>query len=149
MATFFLTTFLGCKLKISPEQATRAFAQAAETFFNEQVGDLERRARYQVALLAKLQDNTLDLRPRDFAQDALEPADRSAFLEYVRTEELDPDTAFEKDVSLARTRGFKMIFEHGMALTGTLSDLDGERVQPRRDGSGAEINDPIARLQGR
>lgn len=148
VATFFLTTFLGCMLKISPEQATRAFAEAAESFFNERIGDVERRARYQVALLAKLQDNTLDVRPRDFAQNVLEPADRSQFLDYVREAELDPDAAFEKDASLARSNGFRMIFESGMALTGKVSDLE-ERVHARRDGSGAEINDPIARLQGR
>jgi hypothetical protein len=148
VATFFLTTFLGCKLRISPDQATRQFAEAAEKFFNEQVHDAERRARYQVALLAKLQDNSLDLQPRDFARGNLEPADRSTFLDYVRDGGIETDTAFEKDVSLARAKGFKMIFQSGMALTGSLTDLE-RRVEPRQNGSGAEINDPIARLQGR
>jgi hypothetical protein len=61
----FATTFLGCQLKTNPEKATRDFVLAAEEFINQDVASDERRAVYQVALLAKMQDETLDLRPRD------------------------------------------------------------------------------------
>lgn len=64
VATFFLGTFLGCRLKTSPEKATLDFVRAAEGFFNEHVANAEKRGRYQVALLAKMQDNTMDVRPR-------------------------------------------------------------------------------------
>jgi hypothetical protein len=148
VASFFLGRYLGCMLKTNPEKATLDFVRAAEEFFNTGVINVEKRAQYQVALLAKMQDNTLDVRPRDFASGHLEAQHQSGFLEQVREAGLDPDTPFEKDVALAKVAGFRMIFESGMALIGKMNDLD-QRVKPRPDGSGVEINDAIARLQGR
>lgn len=58
VATFFLGTFLGCRLKDSPERTALEFVQAADGFINEHVQSPERRGRYQVALLATMQDQT-------------------------------------------------------------------------------------------
>jgi hypothetical protein len=150
VATFFLATFLGCQLKTNPEKATRDFVLAVEEFINQDVASDERRATYQVALLAKMQDETLDLRPRDFANQNIRANDRPSFLERVAARGLDPDQAFEKDTALAKVDGFKMVFEHGMTLIGSREDL-AERVEvPSAAGiNGVRIQDTLKRLAGR
>jgi len=114
VATFFLATFLGCQLKTNPEKATRDFVLAAETFINQDVPSDERRANYQIALLAKLQDQSLDIRPRDFANQSIEANERPKFLERVAEHGLDPNQTYAKDTSRAHADGFKIVFEHGM-----------------------------------
>lgn len=151
VATFFLGTFLGCRLRDSPEKSTLDFVQAADGFINEAVQSPERRGRYQVALLATMQDQTAEIRPRSFAQAHLEAPDRPGFLDRVREAGLDPEQPFPKDISLVRVSGFKMTFESGMVLVGSQDDLR-ERVDIRPDGAsvpGVDINDAIKRLRGR
>jgi hypothetical protein len=153
VANFFLYTFLGCKLRENPEKVTLEFFEVAEEFINEDVADAAKKARYQVALLATMQDNIMDLRPRGFANSHLDAHDRPAFLERIAGKGLDPDTAFEKDTNLIRTKvqGFKLIFESGMTLVGRREDLD-ERVHLPAEGDDSpevRINDEIKRIQGR
>lgn len=151
VATFFLATFLGCQLKTNPEKATRDFVVAAETFINEDVQSDERRANYQVALLAKLQDQSLDIRPRDFANTSIEPNDRPRFLQRIADQGLDPNQTFAKDTSRAHADGFKIVFSHGMTLVGSSEDLE-QRVQiPDVAGAanGVVINDTLKRIGGR
>ena len=150
VATFFLSTFLGCQLESNPGQTTLDFAQAAERFINEDVASDERRASYQVALLATMQDQTLDLRPREFANDNLHSTDRPRFLERHATSGLDPDRTFEKDTSLCKLKGFRMVFEHGMVLIGSREDLEERVSMPDADESSPiQIRDTLKRLQGR
>jgi hypothetical protein len=151
VATFFLSTFLGCRLRTNPAKATQDFVRAAEVFFNADVSSPERRARYIVALLAKMDDQTLDIRPADFAEASLEAFDRPRFLEKVAEQGLDPNIAFEKDTSLTKVRGFKLIFGHGMVLIGGREDL-ADRVDLPADNSAASrvtVNDTVERLTGR
>jgi hypothetical protein len=151
VATFFLGTFLGCRLKDNPEKSTLGFVQAADGFINEAVESAERRGRYQVALLATRQDQTAEIRPRSFAKAHLEPADRPAFLDRVREAGLDPDVPFGKDTGLVRISGFKMTFRSGMVLVGSQDDLR-DRVDIRPDSAatpGVDINDAIKKLKGR
>ena len=151
VATFFLATFLGCKLKTNPEKATRDFVLAFEEFINMHVTADERRANYYIGLLAKMQDQTHDLRPREFAESYLEPSDQSRFLECVAQRGLDPDIVFEKNTARAKVSGFKMVFEHGMTLVGRPDDLR-DRVQMREEGgstTGVTIQDTLKRLGGR
>jgi hypothetical protein len=61
----------------------------------------ERRASYQIALLAKLQDQSLDIQPRSFANQGIEPNDRPRFLQRVAEVGLDPNQTFAKDTSRA------------------------------------------------
>jgi hypothetical protein len=151
VATFYLSTFLGCRLRTSPEKATLDFVRTAEEFFNEHVTNPEKRGRYQVALLAKMQDNTRDVRPRDFAEITLDDADRAPFMESIRNAGIDPMVAFEKDTSLVKVNGFKMTFDSGMVLVGRSDDLN-NRVKIRPEDAaqpGVEVNDALKRLQGR
>lgn len=151
VATFFLGTFLGCRLKDSPEKTTFDFVQATDAFINEHVQSPERRGRYQVALLATMQGQTAEIRPRSFAQSHLEPDDGPAFLDRVREAGLDVDQPFAKDVSLVRVSGFRMTFESGMVLVGSQEDLR-ERVDIRPDDAlvpGVDIKDVVKKLRGR
>lgn len=111
----------------------------------------ERRANYQIALLAKLQDQSLDIRPRDFAAQSIQPNDRPRFLERIAEHGLDPNQTFAKDTSRAHAEGFKIVFEHGMTLVGSREDLD-ERVEiPEVAGAanGIVITDTLKRISGR
>lgn len=151
VATFFLATFLGCQLKTNPEKATRDFVLATETFINQDVTSDERKGNYQVALLAKLQDQSLDIRPRAFANASIEPNDRPRFLQRVAEQGLDPNQTFAKDTSRAHADGFKIVFEHGMTLVGSREDLDQRVDIPEVAGvaNGVVIKDTLKRLDGR
>ena len=151
VASFFLGTFLGCRLRDSPEKATLAFVQVVDAFVNNDVVSAEKRGRYQVALLATMQDNTAEVRPRTFADTNIDSSDRPALFERLRAGGVDPDSPFPKDVSLVKVRGFKMTFDSGMVLVGSSSDLE-ERVRIRGENEaqpGVDINDAIKTLRGR
>jgi hypothetical protein len=151
VATFYLATFLGCQLKANPETVTLDFVQASERFFNEEISNPEKRGRYQVALLAAMQDNNLDVLPRDFAATNLEPVDRPSYAEALRDAGVEPTVPFQKDTSLVKIDGFRMQFESGMVLVGKKDDLD-DRVEihpSSADTPGVEIKDTIKRLSGR
>ncbi|HVU61238.1 MAG TPA: nucleoid-associated protein [Mycobacteriales bacterium] len=150
VAEFFLSTYLGCQLRISPARATLEFVQAAESYINGQVPSPEKRGRYQVALLAAMQDQRLDVTPRTFAATHLEPADRRGFLDEVAATGLDPNAAFQKDLSLVKVSGFRMTFENGMVLVGQSDDLrERVRIRPDDEEAGVEINDAVQQLRGR
>jgi hypothetical protein len=151
VATFFLSTFLGCKLRTNPAKATMDFVAAAEAFVNEDVTGDDRKGRYLVALQAALQDQQLDLVPKQFANSQLEPDDRPAFLSRISEGGLDPQVAFTKDTSLVKTKGFRLTFSHGMVLIGSQQDLR-ERVELPAEGKIAEpvkLRDSIQMLRGR
>ena len=151
VATFYLATFLGCQLKANPEKVTLDFVQTSERFFNETITNPEKTGRYQVALLAAMQDNKMDIRPGDFAANNLEPVDRAAYAEALREVGIEPSVPFQKDTSLVKINGFRMQFESGMVLVGKKDDLD-QRVAihpTSADGPGVEIKDTIKRLSGR
>jgi len=150
VADFFLSTFLGTQLRISPARATLEFVQAAEEFFNDSVKNPEKRGQYQVALLSTMQDQQLDVTPQEFAANHLNTADRPKFLERVGQHGLPPGTAFEKDTSLVKVKGFRMVFENGMVLVGGSDDLR-ERVHIRGDNAepGVDIKDAIKVIRGR
>jgi hypothetical protein len=102
-------------------------------------------------LLGKLQDQSLDIRPRDFANATIEPNDRPRFLQRVTEQGLDPNQTFAKDTSRAHANGFKIVFEHGMTLVGSREDLD-QRVEiPEVAGTadGVVITDTLRRISGR
>lgn len=151
VADFFLSTFLGTQLRISPARATLEFVQAAEEFFNDSVRNPEKRGQYQVALLAVMQDQQLDVTPEQFAANHLDTADRPGFLDRVGQHGLPSGTTFEKDISLVKVKGFRMIFENGMVLVGGPDDLR-ERVRIRSEDAkqpGVDIDDAIKVIRGR
>jgi 37-kD nucleoid-associated bacterial protein len=150
VAQFFLGTFLGCSLTRNPEKTTYDFVQAAQRSF-DQLTNPEKQGRYQVALLATMQDNALDVSPRRFADQNLDAADRPPFLAQLREAGLDPNVPFEKDTTLVRVKnGFHMTFNSGMVLVGRREDLESRiDIRPPGQRPGVDINDAIKRLRGR
>jgi hypothetical protein len=151
VAGFFLSDFLGCRLRDSPEKSTLAFVRAVTEFINSDVDSPERRGQYQVALLASMQDQTTSLRPRTFASSHVETQDRPALLRRIREQDLDPDSAFPKDTTLVRVAGFKMTFSSGMVLVGSADDLRERVAMPKAASPGAtvRVKDAIRSLEGR
>lgn len=145
VATFFLSRFLGCKPKIPAARTTFEFVRAANKMINEDVESPERRGQYQVALLAKMQDNTTDVRPASFANENLRLADREKFLERVEEAGIERNTTFTKDTSLVKVSSFKMTFESGMVLVGSKDALEEKVTIPEHPGpdSPVELNDSV------
>lgn len=148
VANFFLSRFLGCRLSLNAEVATRDFVTAVETFINR-LDDQERRAEYHVALLATLQDQQLDISPATFAEANLRADDLDQYLLALEEVGLSPDVAFEKDLKLARAKGFKWHFEHGMTLIGSREDVEQRIVVPESPDRPIELHDSLKRLVGR
>lgn len=72
VARFFLSQFLGCRLKERPEITTKKFFDATESFINDEVVDPVKKARYQVALLAELSGTRTDVSLEGFANSNLD-----------------------------------------------------------------------------
>jgi hypothetical protein len=152
VATFFLSTYLGCALKANPEKATLDFVQTSERFFNGGITNPEKRGRYQIGLLALMQNNELDISPAHFGEANLEPVDRANYFEALRGAGIDPNIPFQKDISLVKISGFRMLFQNGMVLVGKREDLeDRVAIHPNSASQDAhvEITDTIKQLSGR
>lgn len=145
VATFFLSRFLGCKPKIPAARTTYEFVRAANKMINEDVESPERKGKYQVALLAKMQDNSTDVRPSSFASENLVAADREMFLQRVEEAGIERNASFTKDTSLVKVSSFKMTFESGMVLVGSKDALEEKVTIPENPGpeSPVELNDSV------
>ena len=136
VASFFLSLFLGCKLRIEPRVATREVFTVAEQFINEEVDTPERKANYTLSLLAEMHAPSRDIRPRDFATQFFEPEDRTPFRQFLAEHEIDADAVIQKDISLIENRisRVRMETEEGLMLLGRgelinrLIDVEDERV---------------------
>jgi hypothetical protein len=148
VATFFLSRFLGCMPRLPAAQMTYQFVDAANTAINQDVASPERRARYQVALLAMLQSNVADIRPAAFATQNLVREDRKPFLKRVEEAGIEPDVAFAKDTSRVKVSRFRMTFKSGMVLVGDEAALrENVKVPEERDsGDPVVLDDQIEDL---
>jgi len=150
VAEFFLGTFLGTRLRLSPARATQQFVKAAEDFLNADISSPEIKARYQVALLATMQNSQEQITPAEFAQTYLDEAHRQRFLDVAQHNELAPDKPFTKDTSLVKVPGFRMLFENGMVLVGSAEDLDRRVVvKDQAVAPGVQILDRIKAIRNK
>jgi hypothetical protein len=140
VANFFLSRFLGCAPKLPAAITTFNFVRAASASINEDVKSPKQRSRYQVALLAVMQDNTTTIRPWTFAETNLEPEDRPAFLGRIAKAGIPPTTTFVKDTSRVNVSRFTMTFTSGnLTLVGDREALDTTVEIPEDDAAG----DPV------
>jgi hypothetical protein len=148
VASFFLSSFLGCRLKTMPSIATKEFFLATEQFIDESVADPERKADYTVALLAAMKAPARDIRPRDFAEQHFEPTDRTPYREFMDERNVAVDQVFEKDTALVtnRIRKVRMETRHGLLVLGPDSEIR-ERVEVGPEQ--VVINDRVVKTQGR
>jgi 37-kD nucleoid-associated bacterial protein len=148
VASFFLSSFLGCRLKTMPSIATKEFFLVTEQFIDEHVDDPERKADYTVALLAMMKAPARDIRPRDFAELHFEPTDRTPYRAFMAERNVEVDQVFEKDTALVSNRIRKVRLEtrHGLMVLGPENEIR-ERVQVGPEQ--VVINDRVTKTQGR
>lgn len=139
VADFFLSQFLGCKPKAPAARMTYDFVKATGEMINLDVDSPERKGRYQVALLAELQNAAADIRPADFARRHLEAEDRGPFLARVEAAGLDPQATFPKDLTDTRVARFRMTFKSGMVLVGDQESLEKKVELPKE----SESREPV------
>ena len=124
VATFFLSRFLGCRPKAPAARLTYDFVKATNKMISADVEDSETKGKYQVALLATMQDNSSDVQPRSFAEANLAPEHREPFFEQLEKVGIDRAATFAKDTSIVRISKFRMTFESGMVLVGSRENLE-------------------------
>lgn len=117
VADFFLRRFLGCVLRLAPEVMTRRLFDAAEKFINESVQPPEKKAKYQLALMAELGSQDAEFRPRGFAERHLDVRHRQPFIDALTAEQV-PDNVVRKDTKLVEShlRKLRMDFESGVLV---------------------------------
>ncbi|GHP19491.1 hypothetical protein RN2511_042270 [Rhodococcus sp. NKCM2511] len=109
IADFFLETFLQCTLHEDPRVATRIFHTESEKFLNEKIQDGEKRARYEIALVAELNNNSHQVSLKDFARNNLDLPDRDAFVSALTTAGVQDN--FIKNIDDIKSRLRKVQYE--------------------------------------
>jgi hypothetical protein len=150
MANFFLKDFLGCRLRDDPAQTTSSYFLRSERFFNEQISDPEKRARYHRALVTDFTSQANTLNPRTFSEHHLDEEDRASFLAFVRDGNL-ATAQFPKDLDLieARLKEKEYVLESGIRVRGTQVALD-DHAAIAHDGEMLEmvITDRLQSVKG-
>jgi hypothetical protein len=151
VAFFFLSEFLGCKLKEVPEVTTKRFFDVTQRIINDEVESPETKARYQIGLIAELQNSHNAIRPAAFAAAAFDVGDRGRYLEALAAEGLAAGT-FAKDIGLIEPilRRIQWNFENGISVLAA-PDLVGEslRIAAMADGrTKMEIIDRLKEFKG-
>ena len=153
-AHFFVHTVLGCVFTQRPDVLTEKFKTTAEKWINKQIKDPEKKATYEIALLADLQSPKKTLSVSSFAQQHIADSDdRDSFLSSMQSAGV-PKTSMPKDTALiaGSIRRFKVQTKRNatimvppeMYADGTLSILD------RDDDARSEITviDEISGMSG-
>lgn len=96
VAAFFLSTFLGCKLREDSQVITRRFFDMAQQFINDRVTAPENKAAYELALIAEMQSQSPQFDPRHFAARHLKGKDAKGFLDYLEGGDVEV-RVFDKD----------------------------------------------------
>lgn len=152
VAFFFLGRYLGCRLREVPEVTTKKFFDAMETFINEDVESPEEKARYQIALVAELQNTHQSISPEGFANANIAAARRPKLLERVVEAGISA-TSFVKNRSLVEPslRRIQWNFESGIAVIASPDNIGQQlRVEDGPDGrTKMEITDRLREVKSR
>lgn len=151
VASFFLKRFLGCRLKTSPEVATREFFEATQDWING-LPDPTKRGRYEVALIAQMHEEGSSVTPKTFADKNLDTEDRAPYRRHLAEEEV-PASRFAKDTRLiaSRIRQMSIRFQQStVRVSGKAEDVD-EYVRintPDAEAAPVEILDKVKEVRG-
>lgn len=139
IASFFLSTFLGFRLKEEPTVSTKRFFESAEEFINENVDNPVDQAEYHGHLVSELLSNRQIVNPNRFANDYLKTRDRQRFISHLR-EQGAPTVQFPKDNELIDPRLKKTVieFESGIQVRGKQEALDEKMTLRRQQGREVE-----------
>jgi hypothetical protein len=126
VATYFRERYLGCAWKERPELATERFMDTVQKWVDS-VEDPEKRARYQVALIAELRSQSDGLSVSSFASQHIDIGDRDQFERHAR--QTLPAATIPKNLELVRARLDSVRID---TATGTVVMAQPERM---RDGT--------------
>lgn len=117
IAQYFIGEFLGCRLDERPDLHTQRFFDSAQSWINKET-DIEKKTRYELALLSDLQSQRTTLSADRFASEHLDVDDRDDFVSSVQVAGV-PAREIPKDLKLVRTKLAKMRIEtaSGVVLT--------------------------------
>jgi hypothetical protein len=111
VANFFLSKFLGCRLVQQPSVLTEEFLSATEAWIAT-VDDPEKKTRYEIQLLAHLNNNRLhDVDPRGYAQSALTAREQDDYMGFLQSRDA-PRRRFPKDIEAIRGRIKRVAHEY-------------------------------------
>lgn len=119
VANFFLTDFLGCKLKEEPHVTTKKFFEAATNYINgNQLTDSEK-LYVRTHLISELTNNLSTVNVLAFAQRALPPDKIQNFMDEMNQKNIP--TSFNKNNVLIseKIKHVKYELECGIKITGT------------------------------
>ena len=136
VAFFFLSQFLGCKLKEVPEVTTRRFFEATQEFIRDDVTDPQEKIRYQIALVAELQNSSSSISPEGFANSHIATEGRIKFLERMQESGITSHS-FPKDLKLIEQMLHKIqwTFEGGISVIAP-PDQVGDRLRMEGEADG-------------
>lgn len=115
VADFFMR-FLGCSLKEAPNVVTKRLFVATEEFINERVPNPEDKAKYQIALMAELGNQSAEFKPREFAERHLDVSHRQPFIETLGVHQV-PQVVVRKDTKLVQAHLSKLQFNFKSGVT--------------------------------
>jgi hypothetical protein len=150
IATFWLSKFLGCQLRVEADVSTERFFNTTQDWLNT-LSDADKRARYQIALLAEMNSTANSITPTAFATTHLQEEDRQPYRDYL-ADRSAPLSRFEKSVRLIEPRLSKMSVgyeESGLRLIGSPESMGAYVAFPEGETDGpTQIHDRVKRVRG-
>ena len=127
VSQFFLSRFLGCKLKEEADVATKRLHEVSREFFRT-LDDPERELEYRAALTAELLRPSQTISPTEFAERHLRLNDRQRYLDYLGERGV-AELAIDKDTDLIDRLLRRIIVKtgHGIRISGP-PDVLNQRV---------------------
>lgn len=119
VADFFLTDFLGCKLKEEPHVSTKKFFEAATQFINGETLTDSEKLDVRTHLISELTNNLPTVNIQAFAQRALPSGKTQIFMDAMAMNNIP--TSFSKNTELIadKIKKVKYELECGIKITGT------------------------------
>lgn len=117
LASFFLSSYLGCRLRDDPAEVTQSIYGSTIEWINTSVDSGNERHNYTQALQAELRSNTPVISAKAFAGKHLPAERRDSYLQHLEEAGL-PTTLVDKDCSLIETKlsATQYIFSTGASI---------------------------------
>lgn len=138
IANFFLIGFLGCRLLISSEVATKNFYEGTMRFISERISEPVRRLEIDLHLASYLSANNPQISVDGFSGSYLHPDERSDYRTYM-TQQKVPMDVFDREIELIKGK-LKTIIMKGartqLSVTGSRQAFeDAVSVSVSEDGA--------------
>ena len=151
VASFFLSRFLGCKLRKEPEIATKHFYEVAETFINENVEDPMLRTQCHGHVVSEMLSQSPTISTEQFAETYLPVDLRQRFVNHLEAKDVPAN--FPKNNELIDKRLKKTLYEFQSGIRVIApNDLDNERIKITSLENGEtrlEIQDRLEEVKGK